>query len=348
MSESIETNRDQENIVSLPKGFEDMRSDVYNDDKNNSSIIDNIQTSKKDTVDNIQTSNSNLSKKDTVTTASDDGSGSNITSKSEKYLENKNKNRDITDLVVDDSKNTSLKLEDNNIEGNTNIDSFLGDEKNSITTTNTNNRAINISNDSLLSNNLNKENIKNTGSSTNTSDNQFIQDEIYYLNKEFEKEVGGGLSLSLKNMSMDKYIELFNKSLKSNYNRKQNFSTNNFIKNYYNNFKTYNIYYSDDFSNSNVTKKQIYDLAASYIKNGDAYSLFSLIDNSENIILLVDEDGNNLLHLSIYYNNYNIAKFLIQRGININQPNYKGITPINLAQYSNNHSINSLINSAVF
>jgi len=77
------------------------------------------------------------------------------------------------------------------------------------------------------------------------------------------------------------------------------------------------------------------DVSAAIIKGrlGDV-ELF--IGRNPNLLLQTDENGNNLLHLSVLYPNADIISYLIGQGININHMNNNGQTPLHLAAAKTN------------
>jgi ankyrin repeat protein len=64
-------------------------------------------------------------------------------------------------------------------------------------------------------------------------------------------------------------------------------------------------------------------------KNKDAF--FVLLKNGANVNVVYKKNGNNLLHYAVFWNDKDIIKALIKRGVDLNKFNKKGYTPIMLA-----------------
>jgi len=94
-----------------------------------------------------------------------------------------------------------------------------------------------------------------------------------------------------------------------------------------------------------LSDKYLFANAVSHIQNNQLDSLRALADNY-NILDLIDNRGNTLLHVAAYKDNMNLTKWLIMRGVNVSSINYDSISPRDIAKYEQYWGVFNLLEAA--
>lgn len=163
----------------------------------------------------------------------------------------------------------------------------------------------------------------------------FIRDESIFILFKDDEVVLGNLTRRAKidQMPFNDYLTLYYKKQKEKAGEKRAKQMEEFIeaRSYY-----ATVPLSDSYLKREVKKE---------IKKSSLTNLKVLEDNYE-IIDMVDNDGNTMLHLATYNNNPAIVKWLIMRGAHLDSINFEAISPREIAGFNRNWQIFDMLEKA--
>lgn len=94
-----------------------------------------------------------------------------------------------------------------------------------------------------------------------------------------------------------------------------------------------------------LSDRYLFTNAVSHIQDSRLDDLRALVDNY-NILDLIDNRGNTLLHVAAYKDNMNLTKWLIMRGANVSAINYDSISPLDIAKHEQYWGVFNLLEAA--
>lgn len=164
---------------------------------------------------------------------------------------------------------------------------------------------------------------------------RFVRDESIFILFKDDDIIEGKLSkrAEFEQMTGLKYLALYHENEKKLAGEKRAKQMEEFIE-------ARSVYANVHLSDSYLKKAMKNEVRKSNLSN-----LRTLDDNYE-IIDMVDDDGNTLLHLATYEDNPSIAKWLIMRGAHLSAVNTQSLTPMDIAGGKRNWQIFEMLERA--